>query len=95
MEGQVIHDVRQDSGGTRKRSPSRRRHGDRRARRATPHGIGFALEKGIPYTEGLIKNRYIGRTFIQPDQSLRELGMQLKYNPSASQSRGKTDCAGG
>ncbi|HET9493827.1 MAG TPA: hypothetical protein VFR15_06325, partial [Chloroflexia bacterium] len=39
---------------------------------AVPAAIGFSLESGIPYTEGLIKNRYIGRTFIQPHQHLRE-----------------------
>src|SRR5205823_603508 len=48
---------------------------------ATPAAIGYSLETGIPYTEGLIKNRYIGRTFIQPHQHLRELGIGLKFNP--------------
>ncbi|MBI2942100.1 MAG: amidophosphoribosyltransferase [Chloroflexi bacterium] len=48
---------------------------------ATPAGIGYAEESGIPYAEGLVKNRYIGRTFIQPDQRLRERGVSLKYNP--------------
>ncbi len=48
---------------------------------ATPAAIGYALESGIPYTEGLIKNRYIGRTLIQPHQHLRERGIGLKFNP--------------
>jgi amidophosphoribosyltransferase len=48
---------------------------------AVPAAIGYALESGIPYSEGLIKNRYIGRTFIQPDDRLRKLGIQLKFNP--------------
>ncbi len=48
---------------------------------ATAAGIGYALESGIPYGEGLIKNRYVGRTFIQPDQRLRERGVNLKFNP--------------
>jgi amidophosphoribosyltransferase len=47
----------------------------------TPAAIGFAKRSGIPYEEGLIKNRYIGRTFIQPDQELRRQGIRLKFNP--------------
>jgi amidophosphoribosyltransferase len=47
---------------------------------AVPAAIGFARESGIEYAEALIKNRYIGRTFIQPDQRLREQGVQLKFN---------------
>ena len=43
--------------------------------------IGYAQAAGIPFVEGLVKNRYVGRTFIQPDQRLREVGAQLKYNP--------------
>ena len=50
---------------------------------AVPAAIGYAQESGIPYSEGLIKNRYIGRTFIQPDNRLRKLGIQLKFNPLA------------
>jgi amidophosphoribosyltransferase len=49
----------------------------------TPAAIGFARASGIAYHEGLIKNRYVGRTFIQPDQGLREQGVRLKYNPLA------------
>ena len=47
----------------------------------TPAAIGFAKASGIPYEEGLIKNRYVGRTFIQPDQELRRQGIRLKFNP--------------
>jgi amidophosphoribosyltransferase len=47
----------------------------------TPAAIGFARASGIPFSEGLIKNRYVGRTFIQPDQGLREQGIKLKFNP--------------
>ncbi len=49
----------------------------------TPAAIGFARGSGIPFSEGLIKNRYVGRTFIQPEQGLREQGAKLKYNPLA------------
>ncbi|MEK7681367.1 MAG: amidophosphoribosyltransferase, partial [Chloroflexota bacterium] len=43
--------------------------------------VGYSRESGIPYSDGLVKNRYVGRTFIQPDQRLRELGVRLKFNP--------------
>ena len=48
---------------------------------ATAAGTGFARESGIPVVEGLIKNRYIGRTFIEPDQRMRDLGVKIKFNP--------------
>jgi amidophosphoribosyltransferase len=47
----------------------------------TPAAIGYSRASGIPFSEGLIKNRYVGRTFIQPDQRLREQGIRLKFNP--------------
>lgn len=47
---------------------------------ATPAAIGFARESGIPFTEALIKNRYIGRTFIQPNQKMRQTAVKLKFN---------------
>jgi amidophosphoribosyltransferase len=47
----------------------------------TPAAIGFAKRSGLPYEEGLIKNRYVGRTFIEPDQELRRQGIRLKFNP--------------
>ena len=49
----------------------------------TPAAIGFSRALNIPFSEGLIKNRYVGRTFIQPDQGLREQGIKLKFNPLA------------
>ena len=55
----------------------------------TPAAIGYAEESGIPFREGLIKSRYINRTFIQPDQSLREAGVMLKLNPLRRSLRGK------
>jgi amidophosphoribosyltransferase len=48
---------------------------------ATAAGFGYALRSGIPPGEGLIKNRYMGRTFIEPDQRIRDLGVKLKFNP--------------
>src|SRR5436190_1121050 len=49
----------------------------------TPAAIGFSRASKIPFSEGVIKNRYVGRTFIQPDQGLREQGVRLKFNPLA------------
>ena len=49
----------------------------------TPAAIGYARASGIPFSEGLIKNRYVGRTFIEPDQGLRQQGIRLKFNPLA------------
>ena len=54
-----------------------------------PAAIGFAERSGIPFGEGLIKNRYIGRTFIQPSQSIRQLGVRLKLNPLTQAIAGK------
>ncbi len=56
---------------------------------AIPAAIGYARAAGLPYTEGLTKNRYIGRTFIQPDAQLRKDKVRLKYNPLRSSLEGK------
>jgi amidophosphoribosyltransferase len=55
----------------------------------TSAAIGYSRESGIPYSEGLMKNRYVYRTFIQPDQHLRELGIRMKLNPMRSVIEGK------
>jgi amidophosphoribosyltransferase len=47
----------------------------------TPAAIGYAQESGIPYGQGMVKNAYVGRTFIQPSQTIRQLGIRLKLNP--------------
>ena len=49
----------------------------------TPAAVGYTRASGIPYSEGLIKNRYVGRTFIQPDDHLRKQGIKMKFNPLA------------
>ena len=54
-----------------------------------PAAIGYARASGIPYGEGLIKNRYVGRTFIMPTQEERELAVRLKLNPIKSAIKGK------
>lgn len=54
-----------------------------------PAAIGFSQESGITYAEGLIKNRYVGRTFIQPTQTMRESGLRMKLNPLKDVLEGK------
>jgi len=56
----------------------------------TPAAIGYALESGIPFRPGLIKNKYIGRIFIQPTQVQREIGVRIKLNPIESLVKGKS-----
>jgi len=90
LEGQSVHEVR-------------RRLGARLAQEhpvdadlvigvpdsATAHAIGYAQAAGLPFNEGLIKNRYIGRTFIQPNDRLRKRGVALKFNPLPDVLQGK------
>jgi len=56
---------------------------------ATAAGIGYSWASGIPFSEGLLKNRYVGRTFIEPEQRLRDLGVKLKFNPMPEVLSGK------
>ena len=49
----------------------------------TPAAVGFSRALGIPFSEGMVKNRYVGRTFIEPDQEMRRLGIRLKFHPVA------------
>lgn len=90
FDGRVIHNVRQELG----RQLAREAPADADVVIAvpdsgTPHAIGYAQESGLPFTEALIKNRYIGRTFIQPNERLRREGVRLKYNPLPSNLEGK------
>lgn len=90
LEGQVVHEVRQRLG----RQLAREAPADADIvvgvpDSATPAAIGYSLESGLSFTEGLIKNRYIGRTFIQPDDRLRRIGVRLKYNPLTANLKGK------
>jgi amidophosphoribosyltransferase len=56
---------------------------------AIPAALGFSHQSGIPFEYGLVKNRYIGRTFIMPDQKLRDRGVQMKLNPIEEVIKGK------
>jgi amidophosphoribosyltransferase len=90
LEGQIVHDVRQRLG----RQLAREAPADADLvvgvpDSATPAAIGYSQESDLPYTEGLTKNRYIGRTFIQPNEHLRQLGVHLKFNPLTSNLQGK------
>jgi amidophosphoribosyltransferase len=90
LEGQVIHSVRQRLGRQLAiEAPADADIVVGVPDSATPAAIGYALESGIPYTEGLTKNRYIGRTFIQPDNQLRRDSVRLKYNPLTSNLEGR------
>ena len=53
----------------------------------TPAAIGYAEASGIPYGQGLVKNSYVGRTFIQPSQTIRQLGIRLEAEPAAGRDR--------
>ena len=90
FNGQLVHQVRQELG----RQLAREAPVEAEAVVAvpdsgTPHAIGYAQESDIPYTEGLIKSRYIGRTFIQPTDQLRKVGVAMKFNPLPENLKGK------
>ena len=57
---------------------------------STAAAVGYARQSGIPYSDGLIKNRYVGRTFIEPEQKLRDIGVRQKFNPLSDVIRGKS-----
>ena len=54
-----------------------------------PAAAGYAEASGIPYREGMVRNRYAGRTFIQPSQSMRQRGVNMKLSPLREEVRGK------
>ena len=95
MDGQLVHSKRQQMGAELAREhpvdadlvigiPDS----------STAAAIGYALESGIPFSEGLIKNRYVGRTFIEPEQKLRDLGVRQKFNCLGDVIRGKAHSGG-
>jgi amidophosphoribosyltransferase len=90
FNGQLVHQTRQKLGKQlAKEAPA---HADIVVPvpdSGTPHAIGYALKSGIPYTEGLIKSRYIGRTFIEPSDELRKVGVAMKFNPLPENLKGK------
>ena len=90
LNGKLVHQTRQKLGKQlAKESPA---HADIVVPvpdSGTPHAIGYAQKSGIPYSEGLIKSRYIGRTFIQPSNELRRVGVAMKFNPLPENLKGK------
>ena len=89
LDGQIVHTVRQRLGSRlAEEAPADADIVVSVPDSAIPAAIGFSRVSGLPYTEGLIKNRYIGRTFIEPDNQLRKVGINLKFNPLNSNLRG-------
>jgi amidophosphoribosyltransferase len=90
LDGRLVHQVRQELG----RQLAREAPVEADAvipvpDSGTPHAIGYAAESDIPYSEGLIKSRYIGRTFIQPTDQLRKVGVAMKFNPLPENLKGQ------
>lgn len=90
LGGKLVHQVRQKLG--RQLAREAPAHADiviPVPDSGTPHAIGYAQKSGIPYSEGLIKSRYIGRTFIEPTDQLRKVGVAMKFNPLPDNLDGK------
>jgi amidophosphoribosyltransferase len=62
---------------------------------SNPAALGYSHESGIPFDMGFIRNHYVGRTFIEPDQGIRDFGVKIKLNPSRSAVEGKAHRIGG
>jgi amidophosphoribosyltransferase len=90
INGRVVHEARVEMGRTLAREhPVEADLVIPTPESGTPAAIGYAQESGIPYGQGLVKNSYVGRTFIQPSQTIRQLGIRLKLNPLREVIRGK------
>ena len=90
FQGRLVHQVRQEIGRQlAMESPADADIVIPVPDSGTPHAIGYAQESGIPYSEGLIKSRYIGRTFIEPTDQLRKVGVAMKFNPLVDNLEGR------
>jgi len=90
IDGQLIHSARQQLGAQLAREhPVEADLVIGIPDSSTAAAVGYAQESGIPYSEGLIKNRYVGRTFIEPEQRLRDLGVRQKFNTLVDVIKGK------
>jgi amidophosphoribosyltransferase len=82
MEGRTVWEARHDMGAELAReSPAQADLVVGLPDSGTPAAIGYAQASGIPYAEAVVRNRYVGRSFIQPDQAMRQHGIRLKFNP--------------
>ncbi|WP_368773389.1 amidophosphoribosyltransferase, partial [Burkholderia multivorans] len=90
LDGQIVHGARTEMGRRLAREyPVDADLVIATPESGTPAAVGYAEESGIPFGQGLMKNAYVGRTFIQPSQTLRELGIRLKLNPIRENIEGK------
>jgi len=90
LNGRLVHQTRQKLGKQlAKESPAAADIVVPVPDSGTPHAIGYAQKSGVPYSEGLIKSRYIGRTFIQPSNELRRVGVAMKFNPLPENLKGR------
>jgi amidophosphoribosyltransferase len=90
LGGRLVHEVRQKLGRQlAKEAPVKADIVVPVPDSGTPHAIGYAQKSKISYSEGLIKSRYIGRTFIQPSDELRKIGVAMKFNPLPDNLAGK------
>lgn len=90
INGQVVHEARVEMGRALAREhPVEADLVMPTPESGTPAAIGYAQESGIPYGQGLVKNAYVGRTFIAPSQTIRQLGIRLKLNPLKDVIKGK------
>ena len=90
MAGQLVHSSRQELGAQLAREhPVEADLVIGIPDSSTAAAVGYAQESGIPFSEGLVKNRYVGRTFIEPEQRLRDLGVRQKFNTLVEVIQGK------
>jgi amidophosphoribosyltransferase len=90
ISGRVVHEARVEMGRTLAREhPVEADLVMPTPESGTPAAIGYAQASGIPYGQGLVKNSYVGRTFIAPSQTIRQLGIRLKLNPLREVIKGK------
>src|SRR5699024_5815134 len=90
ISGRTVHEARVEMGRTLAREhPAEADLVIATPESGTPAAIGYAQESGIPFGQGLVKNAYVGRTFIQPSQTIRQMGIRLKLNTHRTVINGK------